>query len=77
MRFISSTVDLLSLDDVSTAFDNVEGLKVHVDSAVGTIDMITCLLSLYESHANALQVPLMVDLVLNWILNVFDRLVYF
>lgn len=74
---ILSTVDLLSLENVIKAFGQVDGLRVHLDSTVGTIDMIACLLSLYETHASTLQVPLTVDLILNWILNVFDRLVVF
>jgi len=66
-------VDLLSLESVIAAFENVDGLKVHIDSAMGTMDMITCLLSLFEGHATSVLVPLTVDLVLNWILNVYDR----
>ena len=65
-------LDLLSLESVTAAFENVDGLKVHIDSAIGTMDMITCLLSLFEGHATSVLVPLTVDLVLNWILNVYD-----
>ena len=47
------------------------------DSLLDVMEMITCLTSIYEGvaedHPALVNVPLCVDLALNWLLNVYDR----
>jgi len=69
------TVDVVALDKLERTFGTVQ------DSAgvVGVLDIVNLLVSIYDpltDHAGALHnvnIPLTVDLILNWLLNVFDR----
>ena len=58
-------------------------LAEHVDSSIDrhldVIDLVTCLTAIFERLQDddvsaQVNVPLSVDLVLNWLLNVYDRL---
>ena len=69
------SVDLIQIQAAIDAFDHHK-LRGRNDSLMNIIEMINCLSTLYEgiaaSHPDLVNVPLCVDLVLNWILNVFD-----
>ena len=60
------------------AFD-AHGLRGQNDKVLDVADMITVLSSLYETiaagHPTSVNVPLCLDLTLNWLLNVYDWLV--
>lgn len=60
------------------AFDS-HGLRAQNDKLLDVQDMVTILSSLYEilakEHPTAVNLPLNIDLVINWILNIYDRLV--
>ena len=66
---------LLHLSVAIEAFD-AHGLRGQNDKLLDVTDMITVLSSLYETIAasspNAVNVPLCLDLTLNWMLNVYD-----
>ena len=57
------------------SFDK-QGLRGHNDNLIDVIEIINCVAAMYEVSARNLQlqinVPLCVDLVLNWMLNVYD-----
>jgi hypothetical protein len=57
------------------AFD-AHGLRGQNDKLLDVSDMITVLTSLYETISTAnpttVNVPLCLDLTLNWLLNVYD-----
>ena len=57
------------------AFDRHD-LRGHNDNVMGVIEIINCIATMYEhigdNHPDLVNVPLCVDLVLNWILNVYD-----
>lgn len=70
-----SLVDLLDLNTTSEVF------KQHKlsqnDQLIGVQDVISCLTTIYsgleEKHRDMVNVPLCVDMCLNWLLNVYDR----
>jgi dystrophin len=59
----------------SEVFDS-HGLRAQNDKLMNVIEIINCCQSMYEriaeEHANLVNVPLCIDLVLNWLLNVYD-----
>ncbi|NXO47068.1 UTRO protein, partial [Aramus guarauna] len=67
-------VDLLDLNATSEVF------KQHKlsqnDQLIGVQDVISCLTTIYnglqEQHKDMVNVPLCVDMCLNWLLNVYD-----
>ena len=69
------TVDVVALDKLDKAFHTVQ------DSAelIGVLDIVNLLVTIYDplsDHAGVLHnvnIPLTVDLILNWLLNVYDR----
>ena len=67
------TVHLLPLPVVCETLDTT--LDVTIDKPLDVVDMITCLTAMFERVADDTQVnvPLAVDLTLNWLLNVYDR----
>ena len=69
----------LNLNVAIEAFD-AHGLRGQNDKLLDVPDMITVLSSLYETisaaHPTAVNVPLCLDLTLNWMLNVYDWYVY-
>ena len=69
-------VDLLNMNNAIDAFDQ-HGLRGQSDQLMDVMEMITCMTSMYEGiaedHPNLVNVPLCVDLALNWMLNVYDR----
>ena len=70
------SVDLLSLSVALEMFDE-QGLREQNDRLMDILEMISCLTKLYEALAQdyptLVNVPLCVDLLLNWLLNVYDR----
>lgn len=68
-------VDLLDLNTTSEVF------KQHKlgqnDQLIGVQEVISCLTTIYsgleEKHKDMVNVPLCVDMCLNWLLNVYDR----
>lgn len=67
---------MLSLSSALEAFDN-HGLRAQNDKLIDIPDMVTVLTSLYEIIANEnpkaqINVPLCLDLAINWLLNVYD-----
>ncbi|KAE8750410.1 hypothetical protein FOCC_FOCC002969 [Frankliniella occidentalis] len=71
----SMCLDLLNLSTAIEAFDS-HGLRAQNDKLIDVSDMITVLLSVYEpmakEHPGLVSVPLCLDLLLNWLLNVYD-----
>lgn len=71
-------MDLLNLSAAIEAFDS-HGLRAQNDKLIDVTDMITVLHSVYEQmakeHPGLVSVPLCLDLLLNWMLNVYDRYV--
>ena len=69
----------LNLNVAIEAFD-AHGLRGQNDKLLDVPDMITVLSSLYETisaaHPTVVNVPLCLDLTLNWMLNVYDWYVY-
>ncbi|XP_055363081.1 dystrophin isoform X4 [Betta splendens] len=67
-------LDLLSMPMVCEVFDQ-HSLKQN-EQLLDISQLITCLTSLYQrleqSHSNLVNVPLCVDMCLNWLLNVYD-----
>ena len=65
----------LNLNVAIEAFD-AHGLRGQNDKLLDVPDMITVLSSLYETisaaHPTVVNVPLCLDLTLNWMLNVYD-----
>ena len=68
-------VHLLHLNVAIEAFD-AHGLRGQNDKLLDVSDMITVLTSLYETISATspatVNVPLCLDLTLNWLLNVYD-----
>lgn len=69
-------VDMVSLQMAVDAFDN-HGLRGRNDKLIDVGEMIECLSTIFEAAAKVppqiVNVPLSVDLTLNWILDVYDR----
>ncbi|XP_078415979.1 dystrophin isoform X2 [Cetorhinus maximus] len=67
-------LDLLSLPSACEAFDQ-HNLKQN-DQLMDILEIINCLTSIYDrleqEHSNLVNVPLCVDMCLNWLLNVYD-----
>ncbi|XP_029306035.1 LOW QUALITY PROTEIN: dystrophin [Cottoperca gobio] len=67
-------LDLLSMQMACEAFDQ-HGLKQN-EQLLDISQLVTCLTSLYQrleqSHSHLVNVPLCVDMCLNWLLNVYD-----
>uniref|UniRef100_H2YGZ1 ZZ-type domain-containing protein n=1 Tax=Ciona savignyi TaxID=51511 RepID=H2YGZ1_CIOSA len=73
-------LDLLTLDTAVQSFSQ-HGLSLDFDSLhtkewVNVLEIITCLTTLYDAiekeHKSLVNVPLCVDMCLNWLLNVYD-----
>jgi len=70
------TVDVIALDKLDTAFSS---LQDSVAGVIGVLDVVNLLVTVYDplnDHAGALHnvnIPLTVDLILNWLMNVYDR----
>lgn len=68
-------LDLVNLSAASESFD-LHGLRGQNDRLLDVADMVLVLRALYSSaatqHPNLVDVPLGVDLALNWLLNVYD-----
>ncbi|XP_065223372.1 dystrophin, isoforms A/C/F/G/H-like isoform X12 [Planococcus citri] len=66
---------LLSLNRAIEAFDS-HGLRAQNDKLLDVQDMVTVLTSLYEilakEHPTIVNLPLNIDLIVNWILNIYD-----
>jgi len=49
----------------------------NTSSVVGVVDVMNTLLLMFEpltlSHGEVMNVPVIIDLILNWLLNVYDR----
>uniref|UniRef100_A0A4W5LMA9 EF-hand domain-containing protein n=2 Tax=Hucho hucho TaxID=62062 RepID=A0A4W5LMA9_9TELE len=71
---LSSPVDLLGMPAACEVFEQ-HGLKQN-EQLMDIMQVMTCLTSLYEKldqqHGNLVNVPLCVDMCLNWLLNVYD-----
>uniref|UniRef100_A0A4W3GT32 Dystrophin n=1 Tax=Callorhinchus milii TaxID=7868 RepID=A0A4W3GT32_CALMI len=67
-------LDLLSLPSACEAFDQ-RNLKQN-DQLMDIMEIINCLTTIYDrleqEHSNLVNVPLCVDMCLNWLLNVYD-----
>ncbi|KAL1021783.1 hypothetical protein UPYG_G00017880 [Umbra pygmaea] len=67
-------LDLLGMPAACEVFEQ-HGLKQN-EQLMDIMQVITCLTSLYEKldqqHGNLVNVPLCVDMCLNWLLNVYD-----
>lgn len=68
-------LDLVNLSAVSEAFD-IHGLRGQNDKLLDVADMILILRAIYTGaltqHPTLVDLPLCVDLALNWLLNVYD-----
>ncbi|XP_044267237.1 dystrophin [Tribolium madens] len=68
-------LDLVSINAASEAFD-LHGLRGQNDKLLDVADMILVLRAIYATAASLqpslVDVPLCVDLALNWLLNVYD-----
>ena len=71
-----SLVDLVTLQSAVDAFDS-HGLRGRNDKLIDVGEIIECLSTLFETAAkqesDQVNVPLSVDLTLNWFLDVYDR----
>ncbi len=69
-------VDKLELSTAIDTFD-AHGLRAQNDKVIDIPDMVTVLRSLYDvvvaAYPGEIRLPLIIDLCLNWILNVYDR----
>lgn len=78
VTFIIHTVDLLSLSAACDALDQ-HNLKQN-DQPMDILQIINCLTTIYDrleqEHNNLVNVPLCVDMCLNWLLNVYDTYVW-
>lgn len=67
---------LLSLNRAIEAFDS-HGLRAQNDKLLDVQDMVTILTSVFEilakENSSAVDMPLNIDLIINWILNIYDR----
>ncbi|EEB13705.1 dystrophin, putative [Pediculus humanus corporis] len=67
-------LDMIPLSAALEAFDN-HGLRAQNDKLLDVPDMVTVLRSMYEKSndkSEKLNLPLVLDLVINWLLNVYD-----
>ena len=74
--FLYLVVDKLELSTAIDTFD-AHGLRAQNDKVIDIPDMVTVLRSLYDvvvaAYPGEIRLPLIIDLCLNWILNVYDR----
>lgn len=68
--FICSAFDRLAMNVAIESFDR-HGLRAQNDKLIDIPDMTTVLHSLYVT-IEPIDMPLMLDLAINWILNVYD-----
>ncbi|CAG5122950.1 unnamed protein product [Candidula unifasciata] len=70
-------LDMVSLQMAVDAFD-IHGLRGRNDKLIDVGEIIECLSTVFEAaakvHPEIINVPLSVDLTLNWILDVYDSL---
>lgn len=63
------------MNNAINAFDQ-HGLRAQNDKLISVPEMITCLSSIYEGLAtennSLINIPLSLDLCLNWLLNLYD-----
>ncbi|XP_063403799.1 dystrophin-like isoform X1 [Mytilus trossulus] len=68
-------LDLMEMNVATQSFEQ-HHLRGQNDDLMDIIQIINCLSTMYEiaaqSHQDLVNVPLCVDLVLNWILNIYD-----
>ncbi|KAL5009782.1 hypothetical protein ScPMuIL_012087 [Solemya velum] len=68
-------LDLVGMNIASDSFEHY-GFRGYNDKLIDVMEIINCVSGMFETiaedHPNLVSVPLCVDLVLNWILNVFD-----
>lgn len=68
-------LDLVSINSSSEAFD-LHGLRGQNDKILDVADMVLVLRAIFGSaaiqHPTLIDIPLCVDLALNWLLNVYD-----
>ncbi|XP_054271022.1 dystrophin isoform X1 [Macrosteles quadrilineatus] len=68
-------LDLLTLNRAIETFDS-HGLRAQNDKLLDVTDMVTVLASVYEllaaENPSLVNVPLCLDLAVNWLLNVYD-----
>lgn len=72
--FLYFAVDSIPLAAALEAFDN-HGLRAQNDKLLDVPDMVTVLRSMYEKStekSERLNLPLVLDLAVNWLLNVYD-----
>lgn len=72
LNFIIFSVDLLKLNTIIEAFDQHD----LSNESIGILHLIGCLTTVYDMlerlHSSLVNVPLCVDMCLNWLLNVYD-----
>lgn len=75
LSFLSFPVDLVTLTTALEIF-NEHDLQAS-EHVMDVVEVIHCLTALYErleeERGILVNVPLCVDMTLNWLLNVFDR----
>lgn len=75
---LAFAVDLLSLSAACDALEQ-HNLKQN-DQPMDILQIINCLTTIYDrleqEHNNLVNVPLCVDMCLNWLLNVYDTYVW-
>ncbi|XP_023219988.1 dystrophin-like [Centruroides sculpturatus] len=68
-------LDLANLNNIINAFDQ-HGLRAQNDKLISVPEMITCISTIYEGlasdNSSLVNVPLCIDLCLNWLLNLYD-----
>ena len=68
-------LDLILLANAVQVFDE-QGLRAQNDKLISVPEMITCLQSIFETatvdSSSVVDVPLCIDLCLNWLLNLYD-----
>lgn len=73
--FLAHTVDMVTLPTALEVFNEHE--LQPSDHVMDVVEVIHCLTALYErleeERGILVNVPLCVDMTLNWLLNVFDR----
>jgi len=72
------TVDVIGLEKLDPVFSTIHENDA-MPGVIGVSDVVNFLVNVYDpltDHSGALHnvnVPLTVDLILNWLLNVYDR----
>ncbi|GFS73950.1 hypothetical protein NPIL_167371 [Nephila pilipes] len=68
-------LDMVNMNNAINAFDQ-HGLRAQNDKLISVPEMITCLSTIYEGIAtennSLINIPLSLDLCLNWLLNLYD-----